>query len=215
MGFYRGFPAPWQLHFSMGVSLIHLVLQNWPFPAENQQPHMEALVSTVAQEVEGGIFIKDVPCCDKESLAPIGGWKKPSLVCMVLPCWLCNEVLHICLWSGWGVSQEKMYQGLTGVKDDREDASGESVSPGTNVEHLLNVYPTGCCLCYRAASVPIPGGHQPPQVLAAGCGLLSSKHISTPLMHAAKKAAFTARPTDIKSTFYGCKDLAGSGASER
>lgn len=36
MGFCSRFLAPWWLHLSRSVSLLYLVLQNWPFSAENQ-----------------------------------------------------------------------------------------------------------------------------------------------------------------------------------
>lgn len=51
--------------------------------------------------------------------------------------------------------------------------------------------------------------------MAVGYELLSLKHMNTSLRHAAEKADFVACPNDIKGGFWGCKDLAGSGASER
>ena len=167
MGFCSGSPAPWRLHFSRRVSLLHLVLQNRPFPAENQQPHMEALVSRVARKVEGGKLIKDVPHCDKEPLAPAGAGKSPSALygpsLLVVQRRLARLPLLLL-----GCQPGKNALGAYWSEGWWEDARGESVSPCTNVEHLLNAYPTGCHVCYRAASVPVPGGCQPSQT-GPGC----------------------------------------------
>lgn len=98
------------------------------FFTENQQPSMEALLSTEARKVEGEKFVKDVPCRDKEPLAPVGAGKKAICTLWSFPVG-CKESLHSCLCSGWGVSQKKMHRGLTGVKDCGRMARRDSVSP--------------------------------------------------------------------------------------
>lgn len=107
---------------------------------------------------------------------------------------VCNEGLHACLCSRWSVRREKNTPGSYWSEGRREDSRGEGGF--TMYQRWASsqlAYPAGCRLSYRAASVPIPGGHQPPQTLAAGFGLLRSKPLNAALRRESSLRALSRR----------------------
>lgn len=166
---YSGSPLPCGDSTSPGGFLCStLYSKKWPFPAESYQPHMEALVSTVAWKTEWRKFVKDMPLCEEEVLAPVGAGRSPSA--LYSPSLL--VALHACL------TKVSARRECTGVSQDprmAEDTREGSVSPRTSTEPPLNAHPTGCHLSCGAVSVPVPTGHWPFQALLwAGSPLLQN-----------------------------------------
>lgn len=206
MGFCSGSPVPWWLHFSRRVSLLHPSSKTGLFLLKTSSPVWRHCWAQWLEKSREGNSSRMYLAVTRNRWH---GWEleRALLHSLVLPCRLCKEGLRSCLCSGWGVSQEKMHWGLTGVKH-----SGR-MPEGRVFHHALTLSIFWTPIPLAAACVPMPRGRQPLQALAAECGLLNSKHINASLRRAAEKTAFTARPADIKGSFWGCEDLAGPGAS--
>lgn len=156
------------------VSLLCFILQNRPFPAENQQPR----VKYSGSKSWGKEICQECSSLWQRTVGTSWSWKKPPALhslSLLVGKW---RLVHVPLLSV-EYQPEKKAQDLTGGW--WWNTRVESVSPCTKTEHLLNAYPSGCCLSYRTASVSISRGHQLSQTLAAGCELFISKLVNAPL----------------------------------